>query len=193
MAYLTKAIFKSDWIDKTSSETEADDIIDRLIPMVEAEIKSICNQPVEAETVTSYFGMTNAQARLLPYTVPVTYTSLSYRDEPDDAWTAISSGVAVFEQNGLQWLWNRDTFAQPMYKLVLSVGYATASVPKDIVVCGYEMLKELVYETPAAPQGDRFGVSAITEGQGGVTFSKAIQAMRPRVEQRLTPYRWIAL
>lgn len=193
MAYLTKALFKSDWINKPSAETDADNLIDALIPMVEAEIKSICCQPIEAETVTSYFYATNAQTRLLPYTVPVTLTSLSYRDEPDDAWTAISSGVAVFENNGLQWLWNRDTFAQPMYKLVVSAGYAAASVPKDIVVCGYEMLKELFYETPAAPQGDRFGVSAITEGQGGVTFSKAIQAMRPRVEQRLTPYRWIAL
>lgn len=193
MAYLTKAIFKSDWLNKASSETDADDLIDRLIPMVEAEIKSICAQPIEAESITRYFDGDGTTVKMLPYTVPVTYTSIAYREEPDDSWTAISTGVAVYERQGLQYVWNDDTFGENYYKLIVSAGYATASVPKDIVTCGYEMLKELFNETPFASQGDRFGVSAITEGQGGVTFSKAIQSMRPRVEQRLTPYRWISL
>ena len=52
MAFLTKEIFKSDWIDKASGQTDADALIGRLIDMVSAEIKSICNQPIEAEAVT---------------------------------------------------------------------------------------------------------------------------------------------
>jgi len=193
MAYLTKEIFKSDWIDKASAQTDADALIGRLIDSVSAEIKSICNQPIEAEAVTLYFAGNGKATKRLNYTVPLTYTSLAYRDDPTDSWTSITSGVTLYTQDGLWYLWNDDTYASPFYKAVITAGYATADVPDDVVNVGYQMMKDLWYLLPFAAQGERFGVASITEAQAGVTFGKGLLDMRPRFERLLMPYRWCPL
>lgn len=192
MAYLTTAILKSDWLKLTAgTDATLDPILTRHLATAEAEVKAICNQPIEAETVTRYFIGEGQGELKLYYTVPVTVTTLKYRDTPTDSWTTVSSAdyVVRTRQYG-KTLWIESEFYNGReYELVASVGYATADVPRDVQTCAYELAKELYLMTPYAGKADRFGVSGTTEGQGGTSFSQAFKAMRAEVEQKLTPYR----
>jgi hypothetical protein len=190
MAYLTKAIAKADWL-RIESDTSMDNMIDRFIADAEKEITGILNQPVEAEATTLIWYGSGQQQHNLYYGVPVTATALKYRDDPRDAYTTIDPSEYVVRNfvYGVA-LWYADGYMPGReYQFTATVGWSAANVPADITSCGYELVKELFYETPFAGQSERFGVSAITEGQGGTTFSKAIQRMRPIIAEKLAHYR----
>jgi hypothetical protein len=189
MAYLNKTIAKADWL-RIESDTSMDNMIDRFIASAEKEIAGIINQPVEAEATTLIWYGAGEQQHNLYYNVPVTATALRYRDDPRDAYTTIDPADYVVRNfmHGVA-VWYADGYMPGReYQLTATVGWAAASVPSDIVTCGYEVVKELFYETPFAGQSERFGVSAVTEGQGATTFSKAIQRMRPIIAERLAHY-----
>lgn len=188
MAIVTKEIVKSDWLKIASGVTTTDALIDRMIDAVETEIKGICNQPIDQETVTLYKNGNGKVTVLLPFvTVPVTLTTIETRQDPSESWTAVTGGYA-YEDGGGWKLYLANGFTGVHYKFTLSVGYATNDMPKDIQTCAYEMVKELYYETPYAGDAERFGVSAVSEGDSTLSFSKAILDMRPRVKQRLYRY-----
>lgn len=194
MAYLTAAIFKSDWIN-LSNDTSLDNAIGRLLTAAEAEIKAICNQPVEAEsTVLTFFG-TGKTLHPLRVTVPVTSTTLKYQGDLLDALTTVdSSDYTVVTLDGMKKLYCGDGFTSGYFwEYTASIGYAADSVPGDIIVAGYELAKEMFLETAHAMQSDRFGVSGTTEGQGGTSFSKSIMRMRPLLETKLAHHRFMAL
>lgn len=187
MALTTKAIIKSDWLNIASGDTSRDAMIDRMILAIEAEIKNICNQPVDATTVTREFVGNCTRVQPLYYSVPVTLTTLEYRDDPLDAWTAIAgTKVSAFVMNSLYSLFYEDVFSDPLYKATMTVGYST--IPADLQLCANEMVVELYNNTQFAGQGNRFGVSAINESEGGVSWSKAIASMRQRAIPRLRAY-----
>lgn len=190
MAYLNKTIAKSDWL-RIESDTSMDTMIDRFIADAEKEITGIINQPVEAEATTLTWYGAGEQQHNLYYAVPVTASALKYRDDPRDAYTTIDPADYVVRTfaHGVA-LWYSDGYMPGReYQLTATVGWAAANVPADIVTCGYELVKELFYETPFAGQSERFGLTAVTEGQGGTTFSKAIQRMRPIIAEKLAHYR----
>lgn len=183
---ITKAVVKSDWL-KGITGTEFDAVIDRLIDAVTEEIKLICNQPIAQEAVTLTFTASGGTKRIIYYTVPVSVTSVEYKQEPDDAaWTTVT-GTVVFPIDDVQYLYNENGFSYPYYQSVLNVGYA--SVPADIQVCAGEMVKELWLELGIGDGEQRFGVSAISEGFGSTgTITRTLVRMRPQVTERLRPY-----
>lgn len=191
MAYLSTSIVKSDWLRIDPIDTSMDALIGRMIAAAEDEIENIICQPVEASTQVIYWDGMGEQEHALLYTVPVTSTSLKYRQNPTDAWTTVApADYAVRPRHFGKTLWYKDGFVPfQEYEYTATIGWAAANVPADILVSGYELVKELYYETPYAGQSERFGMTAVTEGQGGTTFSKAIQRMRPIIAERLQPYR----
>lgn len=194
MAYLTTAILKSDWL-RIESDTSLDNLFGRMIAAAEKELTNILDQPVEAETVTLSFVGSGSYQQNLYYHTPVTVTALKYRDTPTDAWTTVGATEYVVRNPPYgKALWYNGGFLEGReYDVTATVGWATANVPADIVSCGYELVKEMFYETPYAGQSERFGVTAVTEGQGGTTFSKAIQRMRPILTEKLAHYRRFVL
>jgi len=187
MALITKEIVKSDWLNIAVSDTTKDNLIDRLIAHVGKEIATYTRQPIEQATETLYFTGTGQKAYPLYFTAACTIGNLFYRDEPIDSWVTVTDSTPVcFEDNGTQYLYY-DSLTDPYYKATVTVGYTP--VPEDVKLCAFEMVKELYNNTPFAAQGDRFGVSAINESDAGISWSKAIKAMRPQMETRLQKYR----
>lgn len=186
---VTTAIVKSDWlgIGVTTPDTTQDAAIGRLIDAVAEEIKGICNQPIVQESVTLTIMGASGNKFPLYYTVPVSLTSVKYKQEMDDAaWTTVTGSV-VFPLNGVNYLYNENGFPESFYQVIADIGYTT--VPADIQVCAAEMVKELWYELFNAQEA-RFGVSAISEGFGTTgTITRTLQRMRPLVEMKLQRYR----
>ena len=187
MALIAKAEVKSDWLEIAVADTSKDALIDRLIAQVEDEIFGICGQPVEQTATTVEFLGEYGNTYPLYYTVPVTLTTLKYRDTPADSWTLVTGDSAAYIRNGVYSLYYEDGFhSQNYFQAVMNVGYTT--VPDDVKLCAYEMVTELFLNTPYAGQGNRFGVSAINESEGGVSWAKTIASMRARAVERLKPY-----
>ena len=187
MPIIAKSEVKSDWLDIASADTSKDALIDRLIDAVDDEIIGICAQPIAQTTVITEFMGEASNVYPLFYTVPVTLTTLKGRNTPSEAWETITADKAAFANNGVYSLYCEDGFAEyAFYQATMSVGYTT--VPDDVKLCAYEMVTELYLNTPFAPQVNRFGVSAVSESQGGVTVSKTLLSMRERARKRLAPY-----
>ena len=192
MSLTTRSIIKSDWLNIASADTTSDALIDRLIAVVDAEIPSLCDQPIEAASKTFYLAGNGKRYLTLPYTVPVTLTSVAERATPADAFTTITSEVSIDEVSTTRRLYRPSGWLDGyVYRVVATVGYAV--VPADITVCANEMVTELYKETPFAANGSTFGVASISEIAGGHTLTKALQSMRPKVLARLLPYRRVTI
>ena len=186
MALISRTVLKTDWLDLQGTSTSKDSLLDRFIDSVEAEIANICMQPIDLSTIYREFVGDGKSTHTLPYSVPVSIGTLSTRDYPTDSWTTVTGGV-VFSPNGITKIYLENGFTGAYYGVTLTVGYTTA--PQDIQTCAYEMCKELYLETPFAAQMDRFGVSAITESEAGVSVAKTIARMRSWAEPRLQSYK----
>ena len=195
MAYLTTSVVKSDWLRIDSADTSMDALIARMIAAAEDEIDGIINQPVEQQSLAMYWEGMGEREHIILYTVPLTATQLRYRQDPTIGWTTVdASKYALRPRYYGAALWYADGFTPHVeYEFTANVGWTANTVPADILAAGYELVKELYLETPYAGQSERFGMSAVTEGQGGTTFSKAIMRMRPIVEEKLQRYRLIVI
>ncbi len=197
MAYLTKAVLKSDWLKLDSGDTSLDTFLDRIIAAAEKELVSIVNQPIEQETVTLTWIASVADGARKPlwYTVPVSTTSLKVRANPIETYTTIASTLyaVTLMSSGYHLYYDNGFMPGYEYQLIASVGWVAASVPADIQTAGYMLCTEIFNDSPYAPEKSRFGVSAITEAQGGASFSTAIMRMRPTLEQKLAHHRVITI
>ena len=187
MALITNTVIKSDWLDITGTDKDA--LIDRLIAQVGSEIVGICSQPIEQTTVYLEFQGESSNIYPTMFTVPVTLTTLQGRDSYADSWTTITTTTSAFQKDGGQYyLYAEDGFASyRYYKATMTVGFAT--IPDDVKLCAYEMVTELYLSTQAGSmQVSRFGISAVSESEGGVTVSKTLASMRTRAQARLSRY-----
>jgi hypothetical protein len=191
---VTLAVMKSDWLNIPSSDTTMDATIQRCIDQAAAEILALCRQPIAQATVIREFGPSMATHNLLPYhTVPVALVSLEERDEYTAAYAAVAQDVRVIMLDGLPYLWSATALTNRQYRLTLTVGYASGSMPADIVLCAGELATE-IYKALGSPAGsDRFGVSAVTQAGPTGSTSLALQRMRERVAGRLMKYRAISI
>ena len=193
MSLTTRQVIKSDWLNIAASDTTSDAMIDRLIAAVDAEIASICDQPVEATAKTIVMMGNGKRWLTLPWTSPVTLTTVEARVNPDSAWSVITSQCTTDQLSSMQRLfrspypWDLATH----YRITATVGYSV--IPADIVVCANEMVVELYNETAFAPNGSTLGIVSVSEVQAGQTVTKALQSMRPKVERRLLPYRRVTI
>jgi hypothetical protein len=186
MPLVSRAVIKQDWLNIAAIDTSRDGLIDRLIGYVDNEIKDICNQPIIQESVKAYYEGTRDTLLLTGYTVPVTLSTLKYRDSYGDSFQSVTGTTNLVDIRGVKYLYLEDGFINKQYEAVMSIGYT--SIPSVIEICAAEMVTELYMETPFAPQANRFGVTAITESEAGMSISKTLQAMRTRVKPRLAPY-----
>lgn len=191
MAYLSTSVFKSDWLRIESADTSMDALIGRMIAAAEDEIENLLHQPVEAQALTLYWDGQGEGEHSFFYSVPMTGTTLRYREDPTIAWTTVAATEYELRQRPFgRSLWYRHGFSRVLeYEYTATVGWASANVPADILAAGYELVKELYYETPYAGQSERFGVSIITEGAPNNVFAKTIVRMRPYILEKLAPYR----
>lgn len=191
---VTLAVMKSDWLNLPVSDTTMDATIQRCIDQAAAEITALCRQPIAQSTVVREFGPSMSAYNLLPYhTVPIALVSLESRDAYADAYAAVTQQVRLLNLDGLPYLWSETVLTALQYRLTLTVGYASGSVPADIVLCAAELATE-IYKSLGSPAGsDRFGVSAISEGRPTGSTSLALQRMRERVSGRLMKYRAVSI
>ena len=180
----TVALVKSDYLNIT--ESTYDTVITNLLTQASSKIESMCGQPLEAQAVTSYFEGGFGDWLHVKYSVPFTVTSISYRDEPLDSWTAIDSGSYTTQG---QWIYNDETFSESYYKLVLSVGYST--IPDDLKHYASE-LTAAYYK--ASRHGDNtIGFGSINVSQGGIAISQSVIDVENQIEQKLAKYKYIGL
>lgn len=186
MAITTKELIKSDYLNITV--TDYDDMIDRFIIQAGIIIKDYCRQPIEQESITKYFDGDGSNLYELFYTVPCASLTLSYRNSILDTWTTAASGTYALHENKI---YNDNGFAESYYKVVLSVGYASASVPKSIVDVCSEIVVALFKQT--AHSSATIGVSGETITQGGVTTARTFNDVLRANETKLFPYQMIWL
>lgn len=191
MPLVSRAIVKSDWLNIAAIDNSKDALIDRLISYVDSEIKDICQQPIIQESITAYYEGTRDTLLHTTYTAPIALSTLKYRDSYSDSFALVTSTSNVVDIRGAKYIYLQDGFVSKQYEAVMTVGYAT--IPSVIEVCAAEMVTELYLETPFAMQANRFGVTAITESEAGISISKTLQAMRARVKPRLQPYTRIVI
>ena len=129
MALTTAAAIRASWLDVDS--TTHDTRLGVLIDQATAIMESICKQPLDVVAVERVTQGTGETLWMIPYTSPVTLSSLKYKSELDDAaWTTVT-GAVVQKINGVQYVYLGGGFVQPRYQFNLSVGYS--SVPNDLV------------------------------------------------------------
>lgn len=186
MPLINRSVVKSDWLNIAAIDNSRDALLDRLISYVDSEIREICQQPIAAENMTFTFEGNLSATYFSGFTVPVTLTSLSSRKSLADPFSAVSGSFQVLNKDGARLLWLDGGFMDLEYQAVASVGFA--SVPSIVEICAAEMVVELYHSTPFAPQTSRFGISALTESEGGISIGKTLVRMRDRTKQRLAPY-----
>lgn len=195
MAFLSTTTLGDEWLGYNGATTNAA-LLANAISYAEGEIVRYLNQPVLAETKTFSFRGNGTARVILPYLTCVTLTTLTERSDVTDSYVAVDGTPVVYEEGLLFYLHADGVFAKgTQYKATLSAGWATISdIPDDIIISGYELAKEVVLQTVKGAIGpDRFGLSAISEGEGGISISKAIVSQTDRMRKRLSKYRWLSI
>ena len=125
----------------------------------------------------------------MPYVkVPVSLTTLAYRDEQDDSYTTIT-GAVVYVADGLTSIYAPNAFANRWYKATCAVGYTSSDAPASLVHVISEMVHEMYKATDFGGKDNRFGVASIATSEGGTTMTTALLDMRPRFALRLSPWK----
>jgi hypothetical protein len=186
MSIVSLAYVKSDWLNIPSTENALDGTLNRFIEMAKSEIEWICGQPIIARSVVDIYGGTLEPLIWTGYTAPYTLQSVGKRASYWDTFEAVTSTVAAHTNNGLVYLANSDGWRSLQYQVTATVGWATA--PEIVQQCAAELVAELYFASAHSPQGSRFGVSIMTETQGGVSVAKTIVAMRPVITRKLAPF-----
>lgn len=186
MPLVSRSVIKSDWLNIAAADTSKDAMLDRLIAYADAEIKDICQQPIALENITLYFeGNYDVLFNTL-YTVPITMSGLSSRNNYSDAFVAVNATTSVVTTEHGYSIYNSNGFTDKQYQATLSVGFAT--IPSIVELCALELVVEMYNQTPFASQMNRFGLSAAIEIEAGMTVNKTLLRMRPRIKERLLPY-----
>lgn len=186
MPYISRAVVKSDWLNIAAIDTSKDALIDRLISYADSEIDEICQQPIRQQSLTITFAGTHDFVYHTGYTVPLTVTTLSSRDSYADSFAAVSGTTTVIDREGAKSIFNDNGFTSLEYELVMTIGYAT--VPSVFEISAGELVTEMYFNTPFAPQTNRFGISATSESEAGISIGKTLIKMRDRIRPRLLPY-----
>lgn len=193
MSLTTRAIIKSDWLNIAALDTTSDAMLDRIIAAVDAEIVNICGQPIEQTSRTVTILGNGTRYLPLSWTAPVTVTTVQEYVWPDSTPTTVTTNAVIASVGNINRLYRKDGpwITGYQYRITATVGYAT--VPADVVLCANEMVVEVYNETAFGADGSRLGLANLAETAGGVAVTKALQALRPKIEKRLLPYRVVTI
>jgi hypothetical protein len=151
-------------------------------------IKGICKQPIETETVALDFVGNRMQTYLLPYTVPVTLTSLQYKEHVDDATWTTATGAIVVKADGVYQVYYAEGLNYVLWRANLTVGYTDANTPADIKSVCSEMVVELFKNTDYSGRENRIGLQSVASSEGGTTVTTVYRDLTNRFRARLAPY-----
>lgn len=194
----TLADLKSNYLNIDVLDTERDATITECIVQAGSILKTLCNQPLESESVDYYFrgisadgsladqllGGSGYRTKTIPYTVPITLTSVYRRSLPSDAWTA-ESGCTLFQSHLQTELYCASGFGYNLYKAVLSVGFA--AIPDDIVHAASE-LAVYVFNQTSVSNESRAGLSAKTITQNNITTTRTYADVLQKLKPIITKY-----
>lgn len=185
MAITTAAALRTNYLSIPDSSQDA--ILTALIGQAQKMMEGICMQPLEQTAIEETFEGTGGYYYTLPYTVPVTITSLQSRALPSDVWTTVS-GAVVYKSDKLQRLYYGDSLNARFWRANLSVGYPTASMPADLVNICSEIAMELFANTDFGGGENRFGLAELSETQGGIVQTTVYKDLIQRHRAKLRPY-----
>ena len=195
----TLSALKSNYLNIDPLDTDRDATITACIEQAGSYIRTLCNQPIEQESLDYYFNgdrVANADlskqllggdgyaTKLLPYTTPVTLSGLYHRTLPTDSWVS-QSGAVIYKHGDLFRLYSSDGFAWPLYKAELSVGYT--SIPGDVVHAASELALYIWNETSVSNEA-RAGVASKSIAQNGITTTKTFADIVMKLKPILTKY-----
>lgn len=189
MALTTIARIKADYLNIGAGDTTYDTQITNWLAAAESIAKDICGQPLAQETVTHEWTTRGGTTYVLPYVkVPVTLTSLHYRDEQDDSYTSIT-GAVVYKADGMHSIFAPNAFANRWYKATCAVGYISTDAPASLVNVISEMVHEMYKSTDYGGKDNRFGISSVATTEGGTTSTTVLADMSKKFRTRLMPWK----
>jgi hypothetical protein len=195
----TTTLLKANYLNIDALDTDRDATITECIKQAGSIIKTLCNQPIEQESLTYEFrgGGTSAipladqllggsgySTKLIPYTVPSTLVAVSHRTLPTDSWTA-DTGCTLFVDNLQTRLYHPNGFGYAYYKATLNVGYTT--IPDDIVHAVSELALYIYNETSVSNES-RAGLASRAITQNSITSTLAYADVIARIRPILTKY-----
>lgn len=188
MALQTVSEIKSTWLNIGDNSQDT-----RLLSLIGAAariIKGICKQPIDAESIQIDFVGTGNQTHMLPYTVPVTLTSLQYKETVDAATWQTATGAIIFKADGITHLYYEPGLNAVLWRINVTIGYdgTTHVVPDDIKEVCAEMVIEMFKMTDYGGRESRFGVNSIANSEGGTTQTTQYRDLTARFRNRLAPY-----
>lgn len=185
MAITTAAALRTNYLNIPDSSQDA--ILTALIGQAQKMMESITMQPLESTSIVEYFDGNGSIYWTLPYTSPVTITSLQSRTLPTDSWTTVS-GAVVFTSDKVQRLYYGDGLTTKFWRANLSVGWTSGSMPADLVNICSEIALELFAATDFGGGQNRFGLASLAESQGGITSTTVYKDLMSRYHAKLRPY-----
>lgn len=170
---ITREHVKSDWLEIEANSTTHDAAIDRFIQQAEKIIDGYCRQPITEEYgKTIYFNGHCGIWHNSHYTVPITLTSLSYRELPTDSWTA-TSGAVVHDGK----IYYESGYEYPEWKLVINAGYRGGIVSTvSIAAAGSGYSAASAATTTPATNADATGCTLTTTVSTGALATATVSA-----------------
>lgn len=189
MALTTAAKIRATWLN--ISDNSQDARLGVLIAQAEAIMKSICKQPLASEAVAYEFTGDGLQTRILPYTVPVSLSSLQYKASPTDAAWTTATGAIVVKTEGINQLYLEDGLTSGyLWRMNAAVGYdgATFAIPKDLEATCEEITIELFKSTDFSGRENRFGIDTLSTTEGGMVQTTKYRDLMDSFRGKLSPY-----
>jgi len=194
----TTTLLKANYLNIDALDTERDSTITACIVQAGSILKTLCNQPLEQESVNYEFrgaadsrplaeqllGGNGYSTKLVPYTVPATLVSLSHRTLPSDSW-ASDSGATLFVDDSQTRIYNPAGFGYNFYKAVLNVGYTT--IPDDLVHAASELAVYIYNETSVSNEA-RAGLASRAITQNSITSTLTYADVIARIRPIITKY-----
>jgi hypothetical protein len=128
------------------------------------------------------------QTYILPYTVPVTLTSLQYKEHVDDATWTTATGAIVVKADGVYQVYYAEGLNYVLWRANVTVGYTDANTPADIKSVCSEMVVELFKNTDYSGRENRIGLQSVASSEGGTTVTTVYRDLTNRFRARLAPY-----
>lgn len=189
MALTTAAKIRATWLN--ISDNSQDARLGVLIAQAEAIMKSICKQPLASEAVAYEFTGDGLQTRILPYTVPVSLSSLQYKASPTDAAWTTATGAIVVKTEGINQIYLENGLtAGYLWRMNATVGYdgATFAVPRDLEATCEEITIELFKSTDFSGRENRFGIDTLSTTEGGMVQTTKYRDLMDSFRGKLSPY-----
>jgi hypothetical protein len=194
----TLANLKANYLNIDVLDTDRDATITACIEQAGEIMKTVCNQPLEQESVDFYFpgqavtaplatqllGGSGYATKTIPYTTPVELSAVYRRSLPTDAWV-VESGCVVFVADVQSQIYCSNGFGYNLYKAVLNVGYTT--IPNDLVHAASELAVYIFNETNVSNES-RAGLASKTITQNGVTTTRTYADILARLAPILSKY-----